>query len=68
MSQLRLAFSNSNDASRLTKLRSIPLTMLSSNLPTLPSFATKAARLHAVRPDVAAVLEKLVDRYLAEMS
>lgn len=68
MSQLRLAFSSSNSASRNTKLLSVPLKMLPSDLPTLPPFAKKAARLQAVRPDVAAVLERLVDRYLSEVS
>lgn len=68
MSQLRLAFSNSKHASPTTKLRSIPLKMLRSDLSKLPPFANKVVRLQRLRPDVAAVLEELVDRYIAEVS
>lgn len=68
-SSLRLVASkNSKTASPFTNLHSVPLRMLSSSLPTLPPFASKAARLSAVRPDVAAVLERLVDRYLQDES
>lgn len=68
MSQLRLAFSNSNSLLPTTELRLIPSRMLRVDWSTLPPFARKAVRLQSARPDVAAVIEKLLDEYLAEVS
>lgn len=58
----------SEPSSPRTKLNSIRCRMLRSDLPKSPPIAGKAARLQQLRPDVAVVIEKLVDDLLAEVS
>lgn len=69
MSQLRLVASqNSNGSSRTTNLGLVKCRMLPAvSSSSLPSVALKSARLHALRPRAAAVIEKLVDDLLAEL-
>jgi len=69
MSQLRLVVSQkSNPSSPLSGLDSVKCKMLRADSTRLPSLAKKAARLQALRPVAADLLEKLVDDLLAEVS
>jgi hypothetical protein len=71
MSQLRLVqrSPDSMPSSTPTKLGSVKCKMLrAASLNSLPSVARKSARLHALNPGAAAVIERLVDDLLAEVS
>lgn len=64
-----LTFSKSHASkreSRNTKLNSVACTMLRANLPSSPAFVDKAKRLHAVAPDMAAIVEQLIDELLED--
>lgn len=64
-----LTFSKSADSrrvSRNTKLNSLGCTMLRANWPSSPAFVDKARRLLAVAPDVAAIVETLIDELLED--
>lgn len=58
----------SNLGSNVSKLHSVPLLMSPSSSANWPPLARKAVRLQSARPDVAAVIETLIDRYLADVS
>lgn len=58
----------SNLGSHASKLHLVPLKMSPSVSANWPPVARKLLRLQALNPDVAAVIERLVDRYLAEVS
>lgn len=64
MSQLRLAYVNCSIVSKPTKLFS----RKSDSSPeiSLPPLAHKVARLHALKPGAAAVVEGIVDALLVE--
>jgi hypothetical protein len=63
---ITLAYSeNGRCESSNSKLRSIKPTMLRDDLPPL---AKKVIQLYKTRPAVAAVVERLVDDFLAEVS
>ncbi len=69
MSQhLTLVYSNSKPVSRRTKLDSVRCRMLPADSPSLPPVAAKAARLQQQQPDVASVIEQLIDDLLVEVS
>jgi hypothetical protein len=51
-----------------TRLDSIRCVMARANLRTSPPVAEKAARLHAVAPDIAKIVEDMLDDLLAEVS
>lgn len=53
--------------SRVSKLHSLKCVMAHASLPNSPRFLEKAARLHAAAPDVAAIVETLLDDLLAEV-
>ena len=54
--------------SSLTKLASVKCVMLRAGLPKSRRFGEKAERLQAAAPDLAAIVEELVDDLLAEVS
>lgn len=66
MTQLRIASVNLRVVSRRTKLSSDTYTK--SRVSSLPPLAQKAARLHAINPGAAAVIEKLVDDLLSQIA
>lgn len=65
---LTLAYSKSNASAMTTSLSSIKCRMLpaASSRSLLPRVAQKAARLHALNEDAAAVIERLVDDLLED--
>lgn len=68
MSQLRLVFVNSKAISWSTKPSSAKATASPKTLPPLPAVAVKAARLHALRPRAAAIIEELIDDVLSQIA
>jgi len=65
---ITLAYSRNESAeSRNSKLLSIKPTMLQCNSSASPPLVGKAARLLKARPDLAAVIERLVDDLLDEL-
>lgn len=66
MSQLRLAYSNSNPTSPDSKPRSTKFRMSRANLSKLPRLASKVIQLQMHDPAAAVVIERLVDSALAE--
>ena len=63
-----IVFPSSKPNSRISKLNGVTCKMLPANSSSSLQLAQKAARLQAERPAVAALLEKLVDDFLAEVS
>ena len=62
-----IAFPPSSPKTKLSKLDSLPLNMLRANYS--PSrLAIKTQQLAVSRPHIAAAVERLVDRYLEEVS
>lgn len=61
-------FSTYANASRNTKLSTIPCRTLPVDWSRWPAIATKSAQLHASDPAAAEVIEKLLDDLLAEVS
>lgn len=53
-------------ASSVTKLHSARCVIAPGSLSKTPRFVAKAARLHAVAPDIAAMVEELLDEMLAD--
>ena len=51
-----------------SKLRSVTCVTARASWPASPPFVRKAARLHAAAPDVAAIVETLLDDLLTEVS
>lgn len=74
MSQRRpnvLTFAKSPPSKRVSpvsKLHSVRCVMARASLPASPPFVRKAARLHAAAPDVASIVETLLDDLLTEVS
>ena len=67
MPQLRLVYSqDATNASANSKLRSIKPKMLRKNLSSLPPLAAKVMKLARAQPEIAAVIERMVDDFLLE--
>ncbi|MDP3718820.1 MAG: hypothetical protein Q8T13_13730 [Acidobacteriota bacterium] len=64
MNQLRLAYSNSNEKTRLSKLPSTKFKMSRVTFSRLPRLAQRVVELQHSDPDAAAVIERLVDEAL----
>ena len=54
--------------SPVTKLHSVKCRMVPASWPESPRFVRKAARLHAAAPDIADIVERLLDELLAEVT
>lgn len=65
-----LAFKSegSKDGSRFSKIDSVKCVMVRARLRDSPAVAVKAERLHALAPKLAAIVEELIDDFLAEVS
>lgn len=59
---------SSNRVSRVTKLWSVNCAMLPANSRRPSEFASKAARLHAAAPDIAQIVEVLIDELLTDIA
>lgn len=63
---IKLVFSNSKPVSPQRALPLNPLRLLPVNLSNCPPLALKAQRLHDTRPDLAAAVERVLDRLLED--